>query len=217
MLAQPANGQPAAACKQCLAQPANGRVHLRVAGCFAKRCTPQNLQPGMSAIGARDVAVAWCCRRISHAMPAAYAFFCPGGALLRHHCARLHSNGAVSPGCAARAHTRPIANVGALLAPHTHAHAHTNTHTHTHTHTHNKHTHTHTHTHTNPQKRLRTAVFLGEVIPWWLAPVGYGGLAVLSTIFIPMVGPLFRASFASVAPSLPCRRLLRLLSTILSQ
>lgn len=37
------------------------------------------------------------------------------------------------------------------------------------------------------QKRLRTAVFLREVIPWWLAPVGYGGLAVLSTIFIPMV------------------------------
>lgn len=30
-------------------------------------------------------------------------------------------------------------------------------------------------------------MFLREVIPWWLAPIGYGGLAVLSTIFIPMV------------------------------
>jgi hypothetical protein len=26
------------------------------------------------------------------------------------------------------------------------------------------------------QKRLRTEVFLRETIPWWLAPIGYGGL-----------------------------------------
>jgi hypothetical protein len=26
------------------------------------------------------------------------------------------------------------------------------------------------------QRSLRTEVFLSEVIPWWLAPVGYGGL-----------------------------------------
>jgi hypothetical protein len=38
-----------------------------------------------------------------------------------------------------------------------------------------------------PQRRLRQEVFLREVIPWWLAPVGYGGLAIISTIFIPMV------------------------------
>lgn len=37
------------------------------------------------------------------------------------------------------------------------------------------------------QRRLRTRVFLSDTIPWWLAPVGYGGLAVLSTIFIPMI------------------------------
>jgi hypothetical protein len=37
------------------------------------------------------------------------------------------------------------------------------------------------------QRRLRTRVFLGETIPWWLAPVGYGGLAIVSTIFIPML------------------------------
>lgn len=37
------------------------------------------------------------------------------------------------------------------------------------------------------QRRLRTEVFLRETIPWWLAPLGYGGLAVLSIIFIPMV------------------------------
>jgi hypothetical protein len=38
-----------------------------------------------------------------------------------------------------------------------------------------------------PQRRLRTRVFLGETIPWWLAPAGYGGLAIVSTIFIPML------------------------------
>ena len=37
------------------------------------------------------------------------------------------------------------------------------------------------------QRRLRTEVFLRETIPWWLAPLGYGGLAILSVIFIPMV------------------------------
>eukprot|EP00878_Enallax_costatus_P040504 GHUV01046796.1.p1 GENE.GHUV01046796.1~~GHUV01046796.1.p1 ORF type:complete len:185 (-),score=2.07 GHUV01046796.1:1-555(-) len=37
------------------------------------------------------------------------------------------------------------------------------------------------------QRRLRTEVFLRETIPWWLAPLGYGGLAILSIIFIPMV------------------------------
>jgi hypothetical protein len=40
-----------------------------------------------------------------------------------------------------------------------------------------------------PQRRLRSAVFLRESIPWWLGPAGYAGLAVLSTAFIPMVGP----------------------------
>lgn len=30
-------------------------------------------------------------------------------------------------------------------------------------------------------------MFLRDTLPWWLAPVGYGGLAILSTIFIPMV------------------------------
>jgi hypothetical protein len=44
--------------------------------------------------------------------------------------------------------------------------------------------------HQHQQRRLRSEVFLREVIPWWLAPVGYGGLAILSIIFIPMVGVL---------------------------
>ena len=30
-------------------------------------------------------------------------------------------------------------------------------------------------------------MFLKDTIPWWLAPAGYGGLAVVSTIFIPMI------------------------------
>lgn len=38
-----------------------------------------------------------------------------------------------------------------------------------------------------PQRRLRSAVFLREVIPWWFGPSGYVSLAILSTIFIPMV------------------------------
>lgn len=37
------------------------------------------------------------------------------------------------------------------------------------------------------QRHLRTEVFLRETFPWWLAPAGYGGLAILSTIFIPMI------------------------------
>ncbi|KAI8471372.1 MAG: OPT superfamily oligopeptide transporter [Monoraphidium minutum] len=40
---------------------------------------------------------------------------------------------------------------------------------------------------TPAERRLRTAVFLREVIPWQLVPLGYGGLAVLSTIFLPMI------------------------------
>jgi len=50
---------------------------------------------------------------------------------------------------------------------------------------------------TPAERRLRSTVFLREVIPWWLAPVGYGGLAVLSTIFIPMVGVAFVALLAA--------------------
>lgn len=37
------------------------------------------------------------------------------------------------------------------------------------------------------QRRLRTAVFMREVIPWWLVPLGYGGLAILATVFLPMI------------------------------
>lgn len=40
---------------------------------------------------------------------------------------------------------------------------------------------------TSAERRLRTAVFLRETIPWWFGPLGYCSLAVLSTIFIPMV------------------------------
>eukprot|EP00879_Flechtneria_rotunda_P013364 GHRR01013954.1.p1 GENE.GHRR01013954.1~~GHRR01013954.1.p1 ORF type:complete len:506 (+),score=144.44 GHRR01013954.1:739-2256(+) len=40
---------------------------------------------------------------------------------------------------------------------------------------------------TAAERLLRIRVFLGEAIPWWLAPAGYGGLAVLSTIFIPII------------------------------
>lgn len=36
------------------------------------------------------------------------------------------------------------------------------------------------------QLRLRTEVFLRKVIPWWLAPLVYVGLGVLSIIFIPL-------------------------------
>lgn len=49
------------------------------------------------------------------------------------------------------------------------------------------------------QRRLRQEVFLREVIPWWLAPVGYGGLAVLSIIFIPMVYTPVRWYYVAVA------------------
>ncbi|GBF88235.1 metal-nicotianamine transporter-like protein [Raphidocelis subcapitata] len=40
---------------------------------------------------------------------------------------------------------------------------------------------------TPQERRLRTALFLRETIPWWMGPTGYVTLAVLSTIFIPMV------------------------------
>jgi hypothetical protein len=50
-----------------------------------------------------------------------------------------------------------------------------------------------------PQRRLRTRVFLGDTIPWWLAPAGYGGLAVVSTIFIPMVYTPVKWYFVLVA------------------
>lgn len=49
------------------------------------------------------------------------------------------------------------------------------------------------------QRRLRQEVFLREVIPWWLAPVGYGGLAILSIIFIPMVYTPVKWYFVAVA------------------
>jgi hypothetical protein len=49
------------------------------------------------------------------------------------------------------------------------------------------------------QRRLRTEVFLREVIPWWLAPLGYGGLGVLSTIFIPMIYPPVKWYYVMVA------------------
>uniref|UniRef100_A0A383W0U8 Uncharacterized protein n=1 Tax=Tetradesmus obliquus TaxID=3088 RepID=A0A383W0U8_TETOB len=49
------------------------------------------------------------------------------------------------------------------------------------------------------ERRLRTEVFLREVIPWWLAPVGYGGLGVLSTIFIPLIYPPVKWYFVAVA------------------
>lgn len=50
-----------------------------------------------------------------------------------------------------------------------------------------------------PQRRLRSEVFLREVIPWWLAPVGYGGLAILSIIFIPMVYTPVKWYYVAVA------------------
>lgn len=50
-----------------------------------------------------------------------------------------------------------------------------------------------------PQRRLRTRVFLGDTIPWWLAPAGYGGLAVVSTIFIPMIYTPVKWYFVLVA------------------
>jgi hypothetical protein len=49
------------------------------------------------------------------------------------------------------------------------------------------------------QRRLRQEVFLREVIPWWLAPIGYGGLAILSTIFIPMVYSPVKWYYVAVA------------------
>jgi hypothetical protein len=53
--------------------------------------------------------------------------------------------------------------------------------------------------HCEMQRRLRTEVFLREVIPWWLAPAGYGGLALLSIIFIPMVLPPVKWYYVAVA------------------
>jgi hypothetical protein len=50
-----------------------------------------------------------------------------------------------------------------------------------------------------PQRRLRTRVFLADTIPWWLAPAGYGGLAVVSTIFIPMIYTPVKWYFVLVA------------------
>ena len=49
------------------------------------------------------------------------------------------------------------------------------------------------------QKRIRTAVFLGETIPWWIAPLAYGSLAVLSTICIPFIYPPVKWYFVLVA------------------
>lgn len=42
-------------------------------------------------------------------------------------------------------------------------------------------------------------MFLREVIPWWLAPIGYGGLAILSIIFIPMVYTPVKWYYVAVA------------------
>lgn len=42
-------------------------------------------------------------------------------------------------------------------------------------------------------------MFLREVIPWWLAPIGYGGLAILSIIFIPMVYSPVKWYYVAVA------------------
>ncbi|WIA41031.1 hypothetical protein OEZ86_004669 [Tetradesmus obliquus] len=52
---------------------------------------------------------------------------------------------------------------------------------------------------TPAEKRLRTEVFLRETIPWWLAPLGYGGLAVLSIIFIPMIFAPVKWFYVAVA------------------
>lgn len=52
---------------------------------------------------------------------------------------------------------------------------------------------------TPAERRLRTAVFLRETIPWWFGPLGYCSLAVLSTAFIPMVYPPVKWFYVLVA------------------
>eukprot|EP00878_Enallax_costatus_P027358 GHUV01029438.1.p1 GENE.GHUV01029438.1~~GHUV01029438.1.p1 ORF type:complete len:402 (+),score=44.57 GHUV01029438.1:959-2164(+) len=52
---------------------------------------------------------------------------------------------------------------------------------------------------TSEERHLRTEVFLRETIPWWMAPAGYGSLAVLSTIFIPMIYPPVKWYYVLVA------------------
>ena len=49
------------------------------------------------------------------------------------------------------------------------------------------------------QRHLRTEVFLRETIPWWIAPAGYGSLAILSIIFIPMIYPPVKWYYVLVA------------------
>eukprot|EP00775_Hariotina_reticulata_P009952 gene9952-10107_t len=52
---------------------------------------------------------------------------------------------------------------------------------------------------TAAERKLRSAVFLREVIPWWLAPVGYGSLAILSTALIPLIYPPVKWYYVLVA------------------